>query len=80
MNILPPASASGALNGIQRGIDGLQRNAAEIAGVSGPNGGEVRSMVEPLVELRMNVQQVEASVQVLKAEDRALGALLDVKV
>lgn len=80
MNILPPASSSGALNGIQRGIDGLQRNAAEIAGVSGSNGSEVRSLTEPLVELRTNVQQVEASVQVLKAEDRALGALLDVKV
>ncbi|HSP00190.1 MAG TPA: hypothetical protein VLN90_01880 [Thioalkalivibrio sp.] len=75
---ITPASGF-ALNGIQRGMDGLQRNAADIASADRLNGTETRSIVEPLVGQIQNATQVEASVKVLKTENDMLGALLDVK-
>jgi len=75
---ITPASGL-ALNGIQRGMEGLQRNAADIASADRLNGTETRSIVEPLVGQIQNAAQVEASVKVLKTENDMLGALLDVK-
>lgn len=75
---ITPASGF-ALNGIQRGMEGLQRNAADIASADRLNGTETRSVAEPLVGQIQNAAQVEASVKVLKTENDMLGALLDVK-
>lgn len=78
--------AGNALLGIQRGMDGLRENAAEIASADrynrvGPGQGTdpVRDIAEPLVESRQNARQVEASAKVLEAENQAIGSLLDVK-
>ena len=78
--------AGNALAGIQRGMDGLRENAAEIASadrMNAPTAGEpvdtVRDVAQPLVESRQNARQVEASVKVLEAENQAIGSLLDVK-
>ncbi|ACL71960.1 hypothetical protein [Thioalkalivibrio sulfidiphilus] len=77
MAITPAAGF--ALNGIQRGMEGLQRNAADIASADRLNGEATTSVVEPLVGQIQNSTQIEASVKVLQAENRMLGALLDVK-
>ena len=77
---MPITPASGhALNGIQRGMEGLQRSAVEIASADRMNGEDVRSVAEPLVEQIQHATQVEASVKVLKTENDMLGSLLDVK-
>jgi hypothetical protein len=77
---MPITPASGqALTGIQRGLEGLQRNAAEIAGGGRMDGEGQRSVSEPLVEQIRNAAQVEASVKVLQTENDMLGSLLDVK-
>ena len=79
-------TANNALLGIQRGMNGLRENAAEIASAGNFNRPEpgtatnpVRDIAEPLVESRQNARQVEASVKVLEAENQAIGTLLDVK-
>ena len=75
---ITPASGQ-ALAGIQRGMQGLERNAAEIASADRMNGEPVHGVAEPLVEQIQNAAQVEASVKVLKTENDMLGSLLDVK-
>jgi hypothetical protein len=75
---ITPASGH-ALNGIQRGMQGLQRTADEIASADRMNGEAVRSVAEPLVEQIQHATQVEASVKVLQTENDMLGSLLDVK-
>ena len=63
-----------AISGIQRGMQGLDRNADEIAKASKGEGGD---LAKPLVESRMNQLQVEANVRVMKTLDDTLGSLLD---
>ena len=86
--------ANSAMLGMQRGMEGLQRNAAEIAsvGVNVQNSPpvaenannpmqtaeEARDLATPVVEQIQNVNQVEGSAQVMQTEDRLLGSLLDV--
>lgn len=76
---ITPASAN-ALSGIQRGMEGLQRSASEIASAARMNGAPERGLAEPLVEQIRSAAQVEASVQVLRTENDLLGSLLNVKV
>ena len=64
--------------GIQRGADGLARNAAEIASAGQMDGSAGRDLAQPLVEQRQNLEQVQASTKVLKAGDDMIGTLLDV--
>lgn len=68
-------SFQSAVNGIQKGLSGLERNSAEIASAR-QQGGEA-SPLEPLLDSRLNQLQLEASVKVLKAADETLGSLLD---
>ncbi|MBE0509966.1 MAG: hypothetical protein K0A95_08315 [Chromatiales bacterium] len=63
-----------AIQGINRGMDGLNRNAASIAQASTGEGGDV---VQPLVESKINKLQVEANVRMLQAQDQMIGSLLD---
>jgi hypothetical protein len=65
-----------ALTGIRRGMEGLDRNAAEVASASAGEGGDV---VAPLVESRSNALQVEANTRVLRTLDEVLGTLIDEK-
>ena len=65
-----------AVNGIRQGMNGLDRNAAEVAHASKGEGGDVAA---PLVESKLNQLQVEANVNMLKTLDETLGYLLDVK-
>lgn len=63
--------------GIQRGMEGLRRDAHQIATASVPEP-EV-SVIKPLVNLVADRTQATASAKVVKAYDEAIGTLLDVK-
>ena len=65
---------SHAVTGIKRGLDGLDRNADQIARASRGDGADV---VEPLVESRINKLQAETSVEMVKTIDETIGSLLD---
>lgn len=65
---------SSAITGIQRGLEGLDRNADEIAQASSGQGDDV---VAPLVESRINQLQVEANTRMVKTVDDTIGSLLD---
>lgn len=66
-----------ALQGIQRGVDGLQQIATEVASADRMEGNAARSVAEPLVEQIVHTTQVEASAQVVRAEDEMVGSLFD---
>ena len=68
-----------AVLGIQRGMQGARENAAQIASADTFNNGNPASIVEPLVGLKANELQVEASAKVLKTVDEMIGSLLDEK-
>ena len=68
-----------ALAGIRNGFEGLQKNASQIARTSNPAGEETQSLVAAVVDLKANVQQVEASMEVLSVSDELIGTLLDIK-
>lgn len=65
-----------AITGIRRGMEGLDRNAAEVAQASKGNGDDIAA---PLVDSKVNRLQVEASVSMVKTLDETIGSLLDVK-
>jgi hypothetical protein len=67
---------STAVNGIRSGMNGLDRNTAEVARASKGEGGDIAT---PLVESKLNQLQVEANVNMVKTLDETLGSLLDVK-
>lgn len=67
------SALNSALTGIQRGMDGLHRNSEEIAKAATGEG----NIVEPLLESRVHLQQVEASAKVVKALDEATESLID---
>ncbi len=70
-----PALQTG-IAGINNGLDGLRRNASEIARATSGDGTD---SARALVDLRADQRQVEASVRVVKAADEMLGSLLDVQ-
>ncbi|MGE0080226.1 MAG: hypothetical protein AB7U81_02900 [Thiohalomonadaceae bacterium] len=75
MNI-PPVMQS-ALQGVRRGIEGLDRSAAAVARAAGSEG--QASVVKPLVAAMSHRLQVQASASVLRTVDQTLGTLLDEK-
>ncbi|VAX03980.1 hypothetical protein MNBD_GAMMA20-1107 [hydrothermal vent metagenome] len=70
MNI--PALQTG-IAGINTALDGMRRNATEIAS----NTTNPADTARALVDLRTHQHQVEASAKVVKAADEMLGSLLD---
>lgn len=74
------------LQGIQKGMDGLRRNAHEIASankLNNPQSAEaapsVNDVTDALVGLQQNRLQAEASTKVVKTSLDLIGSLLDVK-
>ncbi|MGM0592912.1 MAG: hypothetical protein ACQETD_00105 [Pseudomonadota bacterium] len=65
-----------ALTGVRRGMEGLERNAGDVARANGRSDADV---AQPLVESIVNRRQVETNVDMLKTVDETLGSLLDVK-
>ena len=73
------SALSQAMLGIQRGLASARDHAAEIAGAGQFNNDSPSSLVEPMLGLRQDELQVQASAQVLKAVDDMLGSLFDKK-
>ncbi|OUR74447.1 hypothetical protein A9Q78_00985 [Methylophaga sp. 41_12_T18] len=72
-----PAFQSG-LNGIQTGLQSLNKNAATIASADIiESGGDITA---PLVNMISDKQQVLASAKVLEANNAIIGSILDLKV
>ncbi len=70
-----------ALQGIQRGLDGLRRNASEIASADQLNqAGQETDLVGALVGLQENKTQVQANAKVVTAVDQMLGTIIDIEV
>ena len=71
---------SNAVLGIQRGLDGMRKNAADIASADQLNNtGQETDLVNAVVELNQNKVQVQASAKVVSALDEAVGTLLDTR-
>ncbi|TVT56793.1 MAG: hypothetical protein FHK82_06750 [Sedimenticola thiotaurini] len=70
-----------ALQGIQRGMRQLRRNATDIASANQLNNGQLptKDAVRALVELHQSSLQTSASVKAFKTADTLVGSLLDVK-
>lgn len=66
-----------ALNGVYKGMQGLRKNAQEIA--SNSDTGAATDLTRSVVELIQNRNQVQASAKVIKTVDDTLGVLLDEK-
>ncbi len=72
---------SEAVQGIQRGLDGIRKAASEIASTDQLNkAGEDTNLVGSLVELEQNKVQVQASAKVVSTIDKALGSIIDLRV
>ncbi len=71
---------SNAVLGIQRGLDGMRKNAADIASADQLNNtGQETDLVNAVVELNQNKVQVQASAKVVSALDEVVGSLLDTR-
>lgn len=71
---------SEAVQGIQRGLDGMRKNASEIASADQLNkAGKDTSLVGSLVGLEQNKMQVQASAKVVSAVDEVLGSIIDLR-
>lgn len=68
-----------AITGIQRGMNSARGHAAEIASAGQFENDSPSSLVEPMVGLKMDKLQVQASTAVLKAYDAMIGSLFDEK-
>lgn len=71
------SAMNSALQGIRRGMEGLDRNAAQIASAEQMQG--EAAPTQPLVESKLNRLQVEASAKAMRAIDEAIGSLFDDK-
>ncbi len=70
---------SHAITGIQRGLNGAQTHAAQIASADQFNSHSPSGLVDPLVGLQQDKLQVQASTRVLQAVDDMIGSLFDHK-
>ncbi|TNF37481.1 MAG: hypothetical protein EP315_02580 [Gammaproteobacteria bacterium] len=69
-----------AMQGIQRGLDGMRKNAAEIASADQLNqAGSETDLAGSMVEMNQNKVQVQASAKVVSALDEMVGTLIDTR-
>jgi len=69
-----------AVQGIQRGLDGVRRNAAEIASAEQLNqAGSETDLASEMVNLEQNKVQVQANAKVVSAVDEMLGTIIDIR-
>ena len=72
------SALSNALYGIQKGLTGMDKNAAKIASADVFNSQNPTDVARPLVEMQSDRLQVEISAKVMKTVDETIGSLLDV--
>jgi len=69
------------LEGIQRGLQGIEKSASEIVKLGTTNDASgSTSFVEPILELKLYERSIEASAKVVQVADEVLGTLLDTMV
>ena len=69
-----------ALQGIQRGLEGMRQNAADIASADQLNRAGMDTDLETsLVQMNQNKFQVQASAKVVSALDEVIGTLIDTR-
>ena len=69
-----------ALQGIQRGLDGMRQNAAEIASADQLNqAGQETDLAGALIGMEENKTQVQASAKVVSALDEVIGTIIDIR-
>jgi hypothetical protein len=64
------------LRGIQVGTESAANNADRVTRAFSPE--SIEDPVEPLIDLKANERQVEASAKVVQVGNRMLGAILDI--
>lgn len=69
-----------SLQGIQRGMQGLAKNAAEIASKDFMESQGVEGLARITVEMIENKTQVQASAMALQIIQETIGTILDIKV
>ncbi len=67
-----------ALYGIQKGLTGMDKNAAKIASAESFNSQNPADIAQPLVDMQNNRLQVEVSAKIMKTVDTTIGSLIDV--
>lgn len=71
---------SEAVLGMQRGLDGMRRNASEIASADQLNrAGQDTDLEGAMVGMQQNKAQVQASAKVVSAMDEVLGTIIDIR-
>jgi len=71
---------SSAMLGIQRGLDGMRKDASEIASADQlNNAGQGSDLEGAIVGLNQNKVQVQASAKVVSALDEMVGTLVDTR-
>ena len=73
------SAANLGLQGMQKGMKGIQQNAQQIASSNVEKGAATQDVAQPLVEMKLNKLQVEASAKVVQASSDMIGTLLDIK-
>ena len=74
------SATSYALLGIQRGLEGAKRNAADIASADQFSQDNPVSLAQSMVELKQNSLQVKASAKAFEIISSTIGTLINVKV
>lgn len=77
MSLIQPLNS--AFTGIQRGLNGMQHSASQIASANQFNQTGTKELTNSLIESKSYQLQVEASAKMVKAIDETLGSLLDVR-
>jgi len=72
------SALSSALYGIQKGLTGMDKNAAKIASADAFNAQNPTAVAQPLVDMQSDRLQVEVSAKVMKTVDETIGTLLDI--
>ena len=72
-------NVNSGLTGVQKGLDGIEKAASQLASKDTMEGADTKSIAEALIDLKVSERQVAASAQVVKAVDDAIGTLLDIK-
>ncbi len=86
------SAINSGLQGIQKGLDGIKKNAHEIATANSSEAApstataqipeqatRPKDITEPLVYMKMNQLQVEASAKVVQTNAEMMGTLIDMK-
>ena len=80
---MPITSVSNsALLGIQRGLEGIRRNATEIAShrqAASSSQFPTKDLIRAMVELHQNKHDPSAAMATFKTADQMIGSLLDIK-